>query len=265
MVSDKTNKKVLKSSKKFKMPINIEQTYKRILSHHNSIISANIRSYQCNKLYLDDLIQKVKPTVICLTEMWSPYNPNISGYQRPIMSLRKKRRGGGVAAFITSEASYSTPNNINNIQTKYIEKIAINVEHRNQKTLIVTIYRPPKSKVKESLEEIEQVLIEAYKTSDKLIITGDFNFDLLHMDHNCKKYINLIQELQLTQLIDEPTRITSISKSCVDHVLISPKLANTNAWVINAHISDHLPLAICWKKGKKLLDEESDTKNIMVN
>ena len=55
-------------------------------------------------------------------------------------------------------------------------------------------------------------------------------------------------------------------KTCIDHVLVSPGLANANAWVIDAEIADHLPIAICHKlkKGKNP-GNNPISKNTMIN
>ena len=71
--------------------------------------------------------------------------------------------------------------------------------------------------------------------------------------------------MQFTQLINESTPYTSHSQMCLDHVLVSTKLVNTEALVVDAQISDHLSLAICWKKGKKPQTIATDSTKVMIN
>ena len=72
--------------------------------------------------------------------------------------------------------------------------------------------------------------------------------------------------LEISQLIQESTHYTGTTETCIDHVLVSPGLANANAWVIDAEIADHLPIAICHKlkKGKNPGNNQT-SKNTMIN
>ena len=59
---------------------------------------------------------------------------------------------------------------------------------------------------------------------------GDFNVDLLANNAHVKPWLNLLENFQLHQLIDEPTRISSNSATLVDHVftLSSAKVRAVN-------------------------------------
>ena len=50
---------------------------------------------------------------------------------------------------------------------------------------------------------------------------GDFNIDLLPTAVQKTSWINTFQSYYLNQLIDEPTRITSHSKTLLDHIYVS--------------------------------------------
>jgi hypothetical protein len=55
-----------------------------------------------------------------------------------------------------------------------------------------------------------------------IIITGDFNCDLLKKDHvnpNIKKMKDLIDIYQLQQHIDKPSRTTNYSQTFIDLIL----------------------------------------------
>ena len=45
---------------------------------------------------------------------------------------------------------------------------------------------------------------------------------------------------------------------------MSPKLVDAEAWVLDAQVSDHLPLAMCWKKGKKT-ETPQNPRSTMIN
>ena len=68
----------------------------------------NIRSVSANLEDLEILVAQTKPSVIALTETWWK-NENeaglycLEGYQRPFASTRNRKRGGGVAIYVTSD------------------------------------------------------------------------------------------------------------------------------------------------------------------
>ena len=145
------------------MSINIKNTVKRTSQYKNVIVSCNVHSFNQNFFPLNELVQKVRPSIICLSEMWAPHNPVIKGYKSPVMVLRKNKSGGGVATFLSNETSYSRLPNIDHIPTQILEKVAIKLD--KQGIVVITIYRPPKSNVTISLLELETILAEANKTN----------------------------------------------------------------------------------------------------
>ena len=68
----------------------------------------NIRSVSTNLEDLEILVAQTKPSVIALTETWWK-NENeaglycLEGYERPFASTRNRKRGGGVAIYLTSD------------------------------------------------------------------------------------------------------------------------------------------------------------------
>ena len=53
------------------------------------------------------------------------------------------------------------------------------------------------------------------------------------------KYLDLLNNYQFSQLIDEPTRVTETSETCVDHFISNKKENVTNFGVYTLSISDH--------------------------
>ena len=54
-----------------------------------------------------------------------------------------------------------------------------------------------------------------------------------------RKHLDLLNNYQLFQLIDEPTRVTGNSETCVDHFITNKKENVTNSGVYPLSISDH--------------------------
>ena len=58
------------------------------------------------------------------------------------------------------------------------------------------------------------------------IFNSDINIDILcPSNSNSKKYLNVLNQFNLKQIVDKPTRVTKGSASIIDHVSVShPKL-----------------------------------------
>ena len=87
--------------------------------------------------------------------------------------------------------------------------------------LVSTWYRPPDSNI-ELLECFEKMLQKTDDENKEMIITGDFNCDLLKKDcvnANIKKMKDLIDIYQLQQHIDKPSRTTNYSQTLIDLIL----------------------------------------------
>ena len=82
--------------------------------------------------------------------------------------------------------------------------------------LVCTLYRPPSAQSKWINLFAEQLSI-AQSTGLEIILMGDFNID----GTSCiKKWQNLVQLFNLSQLVSEPTRITETSSTLIDHIYI---------------------------------------------
>ena len=72
----------------------------------------------------------------------------------------------------------------------------------------------------------------------EIILLGDFNKNLLE-DNLDKEWQNLTLSLGLTQLISQPTRVTSSSKTLIDHIYTSNEDNISSVSVNKQTISDH--------------------------
>ena len=94
------------------------------------------------------------------------------------------------------------------------------VRNSNQikKVLIGGFYRPPNSNTG-YMDLIKESIDRAYNTNIvDIIITGDFNFNM--MSNNLNKLKELILEYNLNQLITDPTHFTETSSSLIDLILV---------------------------------------------
>ena len=78
------------------------------------------------------------------------------------------------------------------------------------------MYRSPDLRIEYS-DRFEEFIENASEEGKEIILLGDFNKNLLE-DNLDREWQNLTLPLGLTQLISQPTRVTSSSKTLIDHI-----------------------------------------------
>ena len=73
------------------------------------------------------------------------------------------------------------------------------------------------------------------------MITGDFNLDLLCTSKpEVLQYCDILEQFNLTQIVNKPTRITLNRASLIDHIILSdPAICKHTDVLPCPHISDH--------------------------
>ena len=131
------------------------------------------------------------------------------------------------------------------IELPNIECLWIEVSTHNKKILLGTFYRPPNA-TPDVLSSIEDSISLAYDTNIRnILITGDFNLDILKLTSN-KKVSDLCQHYNLLQLINEPTHQTESSSSIIDLFLTSDinniLLSGVGEPIFDQNIRYHCPV-----------------------
>ena len=105
-------------------------------------------------------------------------------------------------------------------------------------------YRPPSSLVS-WYDIFEHQLDIASKIKSHLIVLEDFNVNI--SVNSERKLSNLCTSYGLSQIIKDPTRVTSNTSTLIDHIYVS----NTNhvgkVYVPRFSISDHYSVGLTWK------------------
>ena len=159
---------------------------------------------------------------------------NISVYT----CIRKNRNkdGGGVCIYIRDTIDFKRKLSF---EQGDLEMISIKVSKPNTSPfLLTTWYRPPKSS-HELFHQFETFLKKADSEYNEYYVLGDVHYDLMaaNLEAHTLKLIDILDIYQLTQLIDEPTRVTENSKTLIDHVI-------TNSTKIYFIMECHLRLLV---------------------
>lgn len=198
-----------------------EISNEKIINDKFSIVQYNVQSIS-NKLNLVEAELR-NFDVICLTETWLDQRTTDDDlYLEEFKLFRRDRPGdnhGGICVYVRKNM-YSKRRA--DLELHNIECVWVEVAVHNKKQLIGTFYRPPNS-INAVLSTIEDSIGLAFDTNiDNILITGDFNLDILKQSSN-RKITDLCQYFNLEQLITEPTHFTETSSSIIDIFLTANK------------------------------------------
>jgi hypothetical protein len=115
------------------------------------------------------------------------------------------------------------------------ETISITLAFDGKLTKLVNIYKPPGLSNAQFLIFAKQLQLEK-----NCIVLGDFNIDLQHGEN--AEITTHFCAIGLGQLINQPTRITQTTATCIDHVFSSVR--GTSGFILEADIADHLVVGI---------------------
>ena len=99
---------------------------------------------------------------------------------------------------------------------------------------VVCLYRPPSQSdfMDQLLSECENLLV---LNPRHVVMLGDLNSDL----PQTKALVSIMRQLNLTQLVQNPTRITASSSSFIDVILTNSPECFCNTFVHPFGFSDH--------------------------
>ena len=110
-------------------------------------------------------------------------------------------------------------------------KILNNVN--NKSILLGNIYRPPKDNytietIQRFIDEFSSVLNDIVKQKSILIITGDFNINLLDINEKqiVREYFEILLSYGMFATISLPTRITQNSATLIDQICSQTMMKN---------------------------------------
>ena len=160
---------------------------------------------------------------------------SIEGYD--ILRSDRKRNGGGVCIYVRCHVNYETrPDLIPND----LEAVCLEIKQANSKSFIFSsVHRPPNTTV-ETFSKIERLIQLVDNENKEVYMLGDLNCNLLDSNlSNVKMLQEIMQLYQLTQIIDDPTRVTKSTKSILDVCITSSPDKIIQSGVVHLGISDH--------------------------
>ena len=158
--------------------------------------------------------------VLIISESWlKPTVPNdtihIENHLAPFRTDRPDRPGGGVVAYVRETIPCKRRPDL---ELRGLEAVWLELQIQSKKVLFGGFYRPPNSNL-EYMDLIKNSTDRAYNTNIvDIIITGDFNYNMISNDNNKLKELPL--EYNLNQLITDPTLFTEHTSFLIDLILV---------------------------------------------
>ena len=144
------------------------------------------------------------------------------------------------------------------LQTEGIEALWVEIKQEAQKAFYLSyIYRPPSAQQK-WMNDFESVLQQVYTEDKEVNLLGDLNFNLLENNNNIRNWLQITESINLSQVVDTPTRVTETSSTLIDHAYCSKPENIADIFVPCYSISDHYPVCLTQKSSNKT---ESDNKH----
>lgn len=209
-----------------------------LLSNHLSIFHLNVQSI----LPKIDLVRSEADAydIAVFSESWlKPSIPDeevlLENFLPPFRTDRFDRPGGGVIMFVRNTIFCKRRNDL---EIRGLEAVWIEVTVKTKKLLIGGFYRPPNSNL-DYFNLILESVDRAHNTNiTDIIITGDFNYNMLTNDRN--KIKDMMLQFNLKQLIQEATHYTEHSSSLIDLILVRNESNILTSGVVDPFIPDQI-------------------------
>lgn len=210
-----------------------------------SVLNINARSILNKSDDLESVLTVYDPDVTAVTETWlSDEIPDSVAIpsSHEIYRCDRASKGGGVALIIKKGLDY-TPLP----QHKNIEMACIVLHHPQLNIFIGVFYRPPNSNITVLEAFADHVGVYA-KRYTHMVLCGDFNLPRIDWDSmravptcdHSELLLDVVFSCKLGQIVHEPTRVSTNSRSLLDLVFLSESVQRLGFDVnVLPGISDH--------------------------
>ena len=253
-------------------------------SSHLKLLSLNIANLLSKLKSLKLLLQNIsnesnQPNIVTISETHLNESKNYGYSNTELKNLlpgyqffhkdRKNKKGGGVGIFIENKLADNVSIEKNDyFQEEVFESITTKIsdfptESGSKNLIILTVYRQPGDGNLRRFLDLLQNWLQTYdKRSNEIIITGDFNLDLLRYEihQSTSEYLDLMISHGLLPAITKPTRIKHQSATLIDHIFLGKTELESGILVselAGSHgYTDHYPVISFIPTKQKILNKK---------
>ena len=162
----------------------------------------------------------------------------VNGFQKPFRKDRETNSGGGLIVYVKEGICC---NRRTDLEHESLECLWLEIKPLKSKSFLVgNIYRPPNSTVQWNTT-FEDCIENVLREDKEIYLMGDVNRDLLNSQIK-NVWTEYIEPFGLTQLVSEATRVTSNSKTLIDHIYSNCPENVNSLNVPKIGLSDHFPI-----------------------
>jgi len=191
--------------------------------------------------------------ILCLTEHWLKEDQlnaiNIDQFKLVSKYCRISSTLGGSCIYVNNTIQCKEVPWFDNLGSDEVFELSV-VELFEHHIILACIYRSPDSDFYEFLNKLEALIVKASSKAKCVILCGDWNVNFLHQNGKLQDLQNLLRMNNLTNVIKVPTRITSLSKSLIDVVIVNNNKEERLVEVLDMGYSDHLAQYVHMKVNK---------------
>ena len=182
----------------------------------------------------------------------------IDGYK--FTRLDRSVHGGGVIVYWRSDLIFNYCKSAPKLSS--VEALLIKLKLGNSWLMVCGAYRPPSTRRSLWMEDLYKLFEYALSSCDDLLVLGDLKCDLLHPQNNGGEgsdLLDLCDIFNLECLLNEPTRVSSTSKTLIDVILTNNKGRFLSTGTLEPHISDHrliytvMRISLTRKRSRKVI------------
>ena len=154
-----------------------------------------------------------------ISETWLDKSITNSEIEFPRYSLyrldRDGKRGGGVCAYVNQNLKCEPMKELSYIAESGLHQLWLKIQVANFRSFVIcTTYRPPDTSLCCFDTDLSGTLTSALSLNKPIYILGDLNCNVLNTnDPGQSALLNFCNCFNLTQLVEEPTRITEHSRT----------------------------------------------------
>lgn len=192
-------------------------------------------------------IAEIKPEILTLSEHKMSGDEisllHIPGYKLSSFYTRSSYLGGGVMILTQNQVKCKTivmPAIQELLVDKEFECCLSEISISNFVFILGCIYRSPMQCLIESfLLKFDTLCSILCKKYSNVILTGDYNINILKRDNVYHKFVNILKSHDLSYKVDFPTRVYLGSESAIDNIVTNIKDRECKVTGLITHISDH--------------------------